>query len=170
MLISQTGSSADRHFYDHSQSKKPRVMKFDRKVIQYGFSKFWNFEHDQTILIFFLCWEDQRHHEYVAYKKTPRSGSGGLESESVATGILVCIYVYKKWSCDFCTIIAVCQSSSRDIHYCTRLLQAAECFDEHMRLSNHPRKSMDRPTRIIRQLTYSLRSKKDTCSGLGWNA
>ena len=48
------GPSDDGRFDDYSQNKRTRVMKFDIEEVQYDFYKFWNFELDQTILIFFL--------------------------------------------------------------------------------------------------------------------
>ena len=43
VLISHTGLSSDRRFDDHGQNKRPRIMKFDKKEVQYEFNKFWIF-------------------------------------------------------------------------------------------------------------------------------
>ena len=52
ILISHTWLSTNWCFDDHGQSKRPRIIKFNKKEVQYEFNKFWNFESDQTMIFF----------------------------------------------------------------------------------------------------------------------
>ena len=65
-------------------------MKFTQKIDLYKKSIWWKNGNDQI-----NCWlATQWHHSYGPYADPPRSASGGLESGSVSTGILVYIYIY----------------------------------------------------------------------------
>ena len=39
-ILMEDRPNVDRCFYDHSQNKQPRVIKFDREEVQYDINKF----------------------------------------------------------------------------------------------------------------------------------